>query len=76
MENPTQETFEKWHNDPKNWKLGMFYFNREDDRVFLEKRNPLFGITINFANPKSYLAILLMIGFFGFIVYMIDQKSN
>jgi uncharacterized membrane protein len=36
------------------WKLGLFYFNRNDPAVFVEKR---FGIgwTLNLANPRSLL---------------------
>ena len=45
------------------WKLGLFYFNRNDPALFVEKR---FGIgwTVNFANPRAWLvlgAILLFI---------------
>lgn len=38
------------------WKLGMFYFNRGDPAVFVEKR---FGVgwTLNFGNWKSWLVI-------------------
>lgn len=41
------------------WKLGLFYFNRNDPALFVEKR---FGIgwTLNFANPR----VLLVIGAF------------
>lgn len=38
------------------WKLGMFYFNRNDSALFVEKR---FGVgwTLNFGNPRSWLFI-------------------
>lgn len=50
------------------WKAGIFYVNKEDPSVMVEKR---FGIgwTINFGNPKSWLyllfpvAVLLLIAF-------------
>lgn len=51
MEKPDKATREKWHNDSTNWKLGMFYFNREDKRLFVPKIMPILGWTINFANP-------------------------
>ncbi|WP_284651852.1 DUF5808 domain-containing protein [Flavobacterium terrisoli] len=60
----------------KNWKFGLFYFNKEDQRVFVEKPNPNYGITLNFANPKAYVALLLAALFFGFIVYMITKKAS
>lgn len=68
--------FEKWHNDSNNWKLGLFYFNKEDNRIFVPKKVKYMGITINFANPKSYLAILFMVFFFGFIIFMINKNRE
>jgi uncharacterized membrane protein len=45
------------HNDPSNWKFGIFYFNPEDKRLFLPKRIPSMGMTVNFANPYSFLVM-------------------
>ena len=28
-----QKKYEDWHNDPRNWKLGVFYYNKEDKRL-------------------------------------------
>jgi uncharacterized membrane protein len=72
MELPTKETIENWSNDPKNWKWGLFYCNKEDKRLFVDKRNPNLGGTINFAHPKSYLFFIGMICFFGFVVFTIS----
>jgi len=58
---PNQEDFDNWHNDPNNWKWGIFYFNKEDKRLFPRKRNRYFGWTINFANPVSILAIIVLV---------------
>lgn len=58
---PSKETLDKWHNDPNNWKLGIFYFNKEDKRIFPPKRKAQFGWTVNFANPLSVLAIVVII---------------
>lgn len=43
-------------DDDRYWKAGLFYFNKNDPSIFVEKR---FGIgwTINFANPIGYLII-------------------
>ncbi|WP_342462898.1 DUF5808 domain-containing protein [Ureibacillus sp. FSL K6-8385] len=43
-------------SDDKYWKAGLFYFNKNDPSIFVEKR---FGVgwTINFANPVGYLII-------------------
>lgn len=42
--------------DEEYWKGGLFYFNKNDPSIFVEKR---FGVgwTINFANPIGYLMI-------------------
>ena len=29
----SQELKNKLHDDPKNWKLGIFYFNKEDKKL-------------------------------------------
>lgn len=46
-------------DDDEHWKLGIFYFNKEDASVFLPKR---FGVgwTINFSRPAAWA---VMIGF-------------
>lgn len=60
-----EERNKQWNRDPGNWIWGIFYFNKNDKRLFLPKRNPSFGITVNFANPWAYLfmaGIILLIG--------------
>jgi uncharacterized membrane protein len=51
----TPEQNDHFHRDPNNWKWGIFYYNPEDERVFLPKKNPLMGITINFAKRQAYI---------------------
>lgn len=59
--NPTQETLDQWHNDPSNWKLGIFYYNKQDKRLFPPKRIKQLGATVNFANPMSILAVIVLV---------------
>ncbi len=61
---PSQDVLDSWHNDPANWKLGIFYFNKEDKRLFIPKRF-FFGWTFNIANPFS---IIIISGMAGLIV--------
>jgi uncharacterized membrane protein len=61
-------------NDP-TWKWGLFYFNKEDKRIFPPKRYGI-GWTVNFANPKSILALIIMLSFFGFIAFMIETHQK
>lgn len=69
METPQQK---QWREDPNNWKWGMFYFNPEDKRLMPPKYIKEMGWTVNFANPKSILAMMVLLGFFGFVIYMIQ----
>jgi uncharacterized membrane protein len=55
---PTKEILDNWHKDANNWKLGIFYFNKQDKRIFPPKRIKQFGWTVNFANPLSIFALL------------------
>lgn len=54
-EKPTKETLDNWYKDPNNWKWEIFYFNKNDERIFPPKRFGYFGCTINFMNLKSIL---------------------
>jgi len=40
------------------WKLGVFYFNRDDPAVMVERRFGI-GYTVNFAHPIAWIIILL-----------------
>ncbi|MEI6587076.1 MAG: hypothetical protein WCL56_13380 [Sediminibacterium sp.] len=71
----SQELKNKWHDDPKNWKLGIFYFNKEDKRLVISKRLKLFGWTLNFANPLSYIIMIAL----GVVIFYLKQhhiKTN
>ncbi|MBV2166896.1 MAG: hypothetical protein KUL76_10245 [Kaistella sp.] len=57
------------------WIWGIFYYNKEDDRIFPPKRFPWMGWTVNFANWKSIAALVAMLIFFYFIVFMIEKNK-
>ncbi len=61
QDKPSQETLDRWHQDPNNWILGIFYFNREDPRIFPPKRIAYLGWTVNFANTYSVSIFLALI---------------
>ena len=48
-------------SNPSNWKWGIFYFNQKDKRIFPPKRDKYAGWTVNFANPYSILAMIVLI---------------
>ena len=72
---PSEETSKRWRKDPNNWVLGIFYYNKEDLRIFPPKKNEDLGSTINFANPKSILALLMAMAFFGMVIFFILNKK-
>lgn len=75
-EKPSQETKEKWNQDPNNWIWGIFYYNKEDKRLMPPKRIPFMGWTVNFANSNSVLLfIFIMLLVILFIVFMIEFKK-
>lgn len=77
MENqkPSKETLERWRKDPNNWKMGMFYYNKEDKRIFPPKRIAWMGFTVNFANRNSVLFFVIFLAFFLAIAFMIETKK-
>ncbi len=72
-EKPDKDTFDKWNKDPSNWKLGIFYFNPKDKRIFPPKRLKSFGWTINFANPLSIAAIISLAILLFFLINKLYQ---
>lgn len=68
MQEPTQETIEKWHKNSNNWKYGFFYYNKEDNRLFVDKKLKDIGATVNFAHPKASLPLIVILGLITLIV--------
>ena len=66
-EKANKEISEQWRKDPSNWKLGIFYYNKNDKRIFCPKRFG-WGWTVNFANPRSVFALLLTAFLIGIVV--------
>ncbi|MFM2136141.1 MAG: hypothetical protein RL021_1541 [Bacteroidota bacterium] len=58
MDNSSKDQFNQWHKDPYNWKWGMIYYNKKDPRVWLPKRNPVMGWTLNFAHRSAYIWLI------------------
>ena len=69
---PKEETKRQWHQDPNNWIWGIFYYNKEDNRILPPKRITWMGWTVNFANPIS-VSIFLILILLAFIV-LISNK--
>jgi uncharacterized membrane protein len=48
-------------NENSNWKLGLFYYNPGDKRIFVPKRYGI-GWTLNFGNIISFVIMGLFLG--------------
>jgi uncharacterized membrane protein len=66
-----QEMLDSMANNPSNWR-GIFYFNRKDPRLIVQKLIPPLGWTFNFANPLTYLMIMFII----LIVVVVTVVTN
>lgn len=76
MKNPDHETMEKWHKDPNNWKMGLFYYNPEDERLFPPKRIQWMGMTINWANPTSVITMVLILVLAALVILYAPMGKN
>lgn len=62
------------NNTNENYKWGLFYFNRNDSRIIVPKKNPMMGFTLNFAHPTAYIIIAGIIAFASFISLLAVTK--
>ena len=46
-------------DDDKYWKMGMFYVNRDDPSLFVEKRFGI-GFTLNFGRPLGWIVLAVI----------------
>ena len=70
------EIHKEWQDNPKYWKLGIFYYNKADNRAIVPKRNSSMGDTLNFAKRGAIVVLLLMMAFFAFVVTMIETHKT
>ncbi len=54
-------TFDPEIENPDNYILGIIYYNHNDSRVMVPKRNKYMGWTLNCANKKTYLLFGIII---------------
>src|SRR5262249_2571145 len=56
----TKYELEELWRDPSHWKLGLFYFCRQDPRIIVPKRRRSLGWTVTFARPLAIPVALLL----------------
>ena len=47
--------------DNSNYWRGVFYINKNDHRVIVPKQVKAFGWTLNWAHPKTFVALILIV---------------
>jgi uncharacterized membrane protein len=48
-------------DENKHYKFGVFYFNPDDKRVVVPKRQRASGFTINFARKEAFLVLMAIV---------------
>lgn len=57
---PIEDSMESQQSDDQFWKWGLFYFNKDNPDLFVEKKYGV-GWTINFARPAVVIFFLLLL---------------
>ncbi len=60
--------------NPENYKLGIFYYNKSDSRIFVPKMISKTGWTLNFARPETYIIIAVFVVLIYIISSVLDKK--
>lgn len=71
---PSEETKERWLNDPNNWIWGMFYYNPKDKRLYFPKKLKELGWQTNYAHPDSFIILLLLLSVILIFVIIYVRK--
>lgn len=62
---------DQMNQDPRNYKYSFLYWNKWDKRIIVPKRIPALGWTLNFANPVTYIILIV----FVLLIFLIKQFS-
>lgn len=63
------------NTNPENYKLGLFYFNRSDSRIFVPKMISKTGWTLNFARPETYIIIAAFFVIMFIVTSVLDKNK-
>lgn len=55
-------------DDNSHWKWNTFYYNATDKRIFVPKKIPATGMTLNFAHPLSFFVVAIIIAMIIFFI--------
>jgi len=45
-------------DNPDNYRFTVFYYNPDDSRILVPKRNRMLGWTLNFGRTNTYLILI------------------
>lgn len=62
-------------DDDKYWKAGMYYVNKDDPALFVEKRFGV-GFTINFGRPAAVLIFIGLIALIAVVVHVVPLLTQ
>lgn len=57
-------------NNPNPWKLGVFYYDTSDKRLWVPKRIPVMGFTINFAHRYAWIIGVALVAIMAWAVFV------
>jgi uncharacterized membrane protein len=57
----SKRNMDQLNKDPRNYKFNFIYWNKWDKRIIVPKRIPALGWTLNFANPVSYIILIVFV---------------
>jgi uncharacterized membrane protein len=76
---PKERNRREWER-PENWhgpRLISFYAAENDTRVFVSRRSPSFGMTLNLAHPvaRAILILVLTVVLIGVVVAVAEGRA-
>ncbi|MGH1375014.1 MAG: DUF5808 domain-containing protein [Alphaproteobacteria bacterium] len=76
--NLSHQEIEALWSDPDNWKWHSIYSCKEDPRVCVPKRVKWTGWTVNFAHPRAwpFLFLVILIGLAPILLYCVNGTKE
>ena len=72
---PSKQTDPGNRDNSQFWRAGVFYVNRNDPRLMVEKRSGL-GMTFNFAHPIAWLLLGGLIAIIFAIILILPHVAR
>lgn len=73
--NQPEQTDPSNHDNSQYWHGGVFYVNRNDPRLLVERRSGL-GLTFNFAHPVAWVLMVVIIAIILAVVLIVRHLGR